>query len=60
MPCKACLVEKSKQLAINKNVDDSKIATRAGKRIFSHLATIKALQGSIIGTNKNWHILVDQ
>ena len=31
IPCKACSVGKAKQLAINKHVDDSKKAMRAGK-----------------------------
>ena len=34
MPCQACSVVKAKQLAINKNVDDSIKATSAGERIF--------------------------
>ena len=41
IPCKACSVRKAKQLTINKHMDDSKKATRAGKRIFSDLVTIK-------------------
>ena len=61
LPCEACSVSKAKQLAINKNMDNSKKATRAGKRIFSDLATIKVPQGSgTTTTNKNWHIVVDQ
>ena len=59
--CKACSVRKAKQLAINKHMDVSKKSTRAGKRIFLDLATMKAPQDSgIIITNKNWHIVVDQ
>ena len=46
---------------IKKHVDDSKKTMRAGERIFSDLATIKAPQDSgITITNKNWHIVVDQ
>ena len=61
MPCKACSVRKAGQLAINKQVDNSKKTTRAGKRIFSDLVTIKAPQDSSFTiTNSNWHIVVDQ
>ena len=60
IPCKACSVRKAKQLSINKHVDDSKKATRAGKRTLSDLAISKALQDmGITITNKNWHIVVD-
>ena len=46
---------------VNKPVDNSKKVTRAGKRIFSDLATIKVPQDSgITITNRNWHIVVDQ
>ena len=46
---------------INKHMDDSKKAARAGKRIFSDLTTIKAPQDSgITIINKNWHIVADQ
>ena len=42
-------------------MDDSKTATRAGKRLFSDLTTIKAPPDSdITTTNRNWHIVVDQ
>ena len=55
----SCSVGKINPLAINKHVDDNKKATRAGKRIFSDLATIKVPQDSgITITNKNWHIVV--
>ena len=61
IPCKACLVGKANQLVINKHVDDSKKTTRAGKRTFSDLVTIKLPQDSSITiTNQNWHIVVDQ
>ena len=42
--CKACSVRKAKKLAINKHVDDSKKATRAGRRKFSYLGMMKASQ----------------
>ena len=46
---------------VNKYVDNSKKATRAGKKIFSDLAMIKAPQDSgITITNRNWHIVVNQ
>ena len=55
MPFKACSVRKSKQLANNKHMDDSKKATRAD------LVTIKSPQDSgITIINRNWHIVVDQ
>ena len=61
MSCKASSIGKAGQLAINKHVDNSKKAARTGERIFSDVATIKALQDSgIIITNRNWHIGVDQ
>ena len=61
IPCKACSVEKVRQLVVNKYVDNSKKATRAGKKIFSDLAMIKAPQDSgITITNRNWHIVVNQ
>ena len=61
MPYEACSFRKAIQLVVNKHVDDSKKAMRAGKRIFSDLATIKAPQDSgIIITDRNWHIVVDQ
>ena len=41
MLCKAFSIGKARQLAMNKHVDDSKKATRAGESIFSDLATIK-------------------
>ena len=34
VPCEARSIEKAKQLVINKNVDDSKKAKRAGKEYF--------------------------
>ena len=61
MPFEACSIVTVKQLVFNKHMDDSKKATKAGKRIFSDLATIKASWDSgITITNKNWHIIVDQ
>ena len=61
MPCKACSIGKAKQLAINKHVDNSKKAARAGEKIFSDLVTVKALHDSSITiANRNWHIVVDQ
>ena len=61
MPCEACSVGKARQLVINKHLDDSKKAMRAGKRIFLALAMIKSPQDSgITITNKNWHIIVGQ
>ena len=61
MPCKAYSIRKMRQLVVNKHVDDSKKATRAGKRKFSNFATIKAPQDSgITITNRNWHIVVNQ
>ena len=42
MPCKACSIGKLRQLVVNKPVDNSKKAMRAGERIFSNLAMIKA------------------
>ena len=61
MSCKACSVRKARQLVINKHVDNCKKATRADKRIFSDLATIKAPQESgITIPNRNWYIVVDQ
>ena len=60
-PCKACSVGKAKQSVINKLEDDSKKATRAGQKIFSDLAMIKAPQDSGIAiAYKNWIIVVDQ
>ena len=50
---KACSVRKAKQLAINKHMDNRKKAMRAGKKICSDLATIKAI-------NRNWNIFKDQ
>ena len=60
MLCKACSVRKTRQFEINKHVDNSKKATRAGKILFLDLPMIKATQDSGIITNKNWHIVVDQ
>ena len=61
MPCKACSVGTARQLVINKYVDDSKKATKAGKRIILDLTMIKAPQDSDITiTNRNWHIVVDK
>ena len=61
MSCEACAIGKTRQLAVNKHVDDSKKATRAGEIIFSDLATIKVTQDSgITITNRNWHTVVDQ
>ena len=46
-------------MTINKHVEDIKKVTRAGERIFSDLATLKALQdSSITVTNKNGHVIV--
>ena len=60
-PYKACLIGKTKQLVINKYVDDSKKGTRAEKKLFSDLMTIKALQdSSTTGANKDWNFVVDQ
>ena len=54
MPCTFSSVGKAKQLMTNKHLDASKKATRAGKRVFSDLATIKLPQDSgITITNKN-------
>ena len=61
IPCKACSVRKEGWLGINKHVYEIKKVTRAGKRIFSVLATIKEPQDSgITITNRNWQIVVDQ
>ena len=61
IPWKAYSIGKAKQLAINKHMDKSKKAMRAGKRIFYDLATIKAPKDSgITINNKNRHIVVDQ
>ena len=46
MPCKASSVGKAKQLVLNKHLDDSKKAMRAGERIFSYIAMIKVPQDS--------------
>ena len=55
MPCEDCSTGKVRQLAINKDVDDSKKATRAGKRILSDLARTKAPEDSgITIMNRNW------
>ena len=61
MSYKACSISKAKQLAINKHVDDSKKAKKAGERIFSYWATIKLPRdsGNTI-TNRNCHIIMDQ
>ena len=54
IPFEAYSVREAKQLVINKHMDDCKKATRAGKRIFSDLVTIKVTQDiGITMTNKN-------
>ena len=54
IPREACLVGKVRQLVINKHMDNSKKATRSGKRIFSDLAMIKVPQHSgITITDRN-------
>ena len=52
-------IEKAKQLVINKHVDDCKKDMRAGKRMFSDLAMIKAPE-HWNHCHQNWHIVVDQ
>ena len=54
MPCKTCSIRKARQLVVNKHVDNSKKATKAGERIFSDSTTFKVPQDSgITITNKN-------
>ena len=60
-PCKTCLIRKAKQFTNNKQVDNSKKATRSGKRIFSCLVTINAPgESGITITNRNGYIVMNQ